>query len=149
MGANVVNKIKARLRKIINEEIRRLNEASDLSPEQKAFYEPIFKAGAKKLGYKIKKIYAMSDGVNAEIEIYKLYKTTGSSGWELADFFTRKEAMAAKKALEDNMMNMKIGEKGYRPKITLETDKYWLRPYDLKSAGIKFDDKKHDELRSM
>ena len=38
-----MNKIRAKLRKIIKEEIRRLNEASDLSPEQKAFFEPILK----------------------------------------------------------------------------------------------------------
>ena len=28
---------------------------------------------AKKFGYKIKKLYSMSDGVTAEIEIYKLF----------------------------------------------------------------------------
>ena len=142
-----MNKIKTRLRKIIKEEIRKLHEASELTPEQKKFFEPIFKQGAKKLGYKIKKIYAMSDGVTAEVELFKLFKQTGSSGWELADFFTRKEATVAKKALEDNMLGRKIGEKSYRPKITINTDTYWLRPYDLKSAGIKYDDKKADELR--
>ena len=142
-----MNKIKTRLRKIIKEEIRKLHEASELTPEQKKFFEPIFKQGAKKLGYKIKKIYAMSDGVTAEIEIHKLFKQTGSSGWELADFFTKKEAMVAKKALENNMMEMKIGEKAYRPEITLKTDTYWLRPNDLHWAGIKFDTKKARELR--
>ena len=141
-----MNKIKTRLRKIIKEEIRKLHEASELTPEQKEFFEPIFKEGAKKLGYKIKKLYSMSDGVTAEIEIYKLYKTQSNS-WELADFFTKKEAMIAKKALEDNMMNRKIGEKSYRPKITVSADTYWLRPYDLKSAGIKYDEKKAEELR--
>ena len=69
-----MNKIKTRLRKIIKEEIRKLHEASELTPEQKKFFEPIFKQGAKKLGYKIKKIYAMSDGVTAEVEIFKLFK---------------------------------------------------------------------------
>ena len=141
-----MNKIKTRLRKIIKEEIRKLHEASELTPEQKKFFEPIFKQGAKKLGYKIKKIYAMSDGVTAEIEIYKLYKNQSNS-WELADFFTKKEAMVAKKALENNMMEMKIGEKAYRPEITLKTDTYWLRPNDLHWAGIKFDTKKARELR--
>ena len=132
---------------LLKEEIRKLHEASELSPEQKEFFEPIFKAGAKKLGYKIKKLYSMSDGVTAEIEIYKLFKYTGSSGWEIADFFTKKEAMVAKKALENNMMNMKIGEKSYRPEITLKTDTYWLSPDDLHWAGIKFDNKKARELR--
>ena len=146
MGANAMNKIKAKLRTIIKEEIRRLNEASDLTPEQEAFFEPIFKQGAKKLGYKIKRVYSGMDGPQAEIEIHKLWKTQSSS-WEIADFFTRKEATVAKKALEDNMLGRKIGEKSYRPKITINTDTYWLRPYDLKSAGIKYDDKKADELR--
>ena len=142
----MVNKIKARLRTIIKEEIRRLNEASDLSPEQKAFYEPIFKEGAKKLGYKIKKLYSGMSGPQAELEIYKLFKTQSSS-WELADFFTKKEAMIAKKALEDNMLARKIGEKGYQPKITLSKDSYYLSIWDLKLAGIKFDEKKAKELR--
>ena len=141
-----MNKIKAKLRTIIKEEIRKLHESSELTPEQKAFFEPIFNEGAKKLGYKIKKMYSMSDGVTAEIEIYKLFKTQSSS-WELADFFTKKEAMVAKKALENNMMNMKIGEKAYRPEITLKTDTYWLSPNDLHWAGIKFDNKKARELR--
>ena len=143
-----MNKIKARLRKIIKEEIRRLNEASDLSPEQEAFFEPIVKEGAKKLGYKIKQLYSGMAGPQAQIEIYKLFKTQSSS-WELADFFTKKEAMIAKKAIEDNMLARKIGEKGYQPKITMSKDTYYLRIWDLQTAGIKFDEKKAKELRDM
>ena len=140
---------KKALARIIKEEVRKsLTEASDLSPEQKAFFEPIFQAGAKKLGYKIKKMYSSYDGPTAEIEIYKLFKTSGSS-WELADFFKRSEAVAVKKALEDNMLARKIGEKSYQPKITMSTERYYLRIWDLQSAGIKFDEKRAGELRNI
>ena len=138
---------KARIKQIIKEEIQKLHESTDLSPEQEKFFGPIFKAGAKKLGYKIKKIYSGMDGPQAEIIIFKASKQTGSSGWEVANFFTRKEAMAAKKVLEDNMLERKIGEKSYQPKITISPESYYLRVWDLQTAGIKFDEKKARELR--
>ena len=47
------------------------------------------------------------------------------------------------------MLARKIGEKGYQPKITMSKDTYYLRIWDLQTAGIKFDEKKAKELRDM
>ena len=76
----------------------KINE-NKLSAEQKKFADPIFKAAAKKGGFKIKRYY-MSRQPQAEIEVYKYGKDSGSLWSIWGQTFTKKEADAIKKVVE-------------------------------------------------
>ena len=124
------------------------NEVNEdkMSAEQMKFAKPIFQAAAKKGGFKIKKIY-MSFRPQAEINVFSYGKDSGSilSVWGQA--LTKKAAMDIKKIVEKSDTDMLMGEKSYRPKITVKPDTEYLDLHDAAVfAGVKYDDDEYDRL---
>ena len=124
------------------------NEVNEekFSAEQLKFAKPIFQAAAKKGGFKIKKMY-MSMRPQAEINVFSYGKDSGNmlSVWGQA--LTKKAAMDIKKIVEKSDSDMIIGEKSYRPKITVKPDTEYLDLHDAAEfAGVKYDDDEYDRL---
>ena len=131
---------KSQLKRIIKEGIRVvLNEADSMTSEQMKFAKPIFQAAAKKGGFKIGKIY-MSFQPQAEIKVYEFGKTSSSMTSIWGHAFTKSDAMKLKKAWEQADMDIPLGEKGYKPKFHISTDRQYMTLYTAAEyAGVKYD----------
>jgi len=122
-----------------------INE-NKLTAEQRKFADPIFKAAAKKGGFKIKRYY-MSRQPQAEIEVFKYGKDSGSLWSIWGQTFTKKEADAIKKVVEKSDQNFISGESAYRPKIKIGKETDYMELWEAADfAGIKYDRDEYDRL---
>ena len=124
----------------------KLLKEDKLTPEQKKFAEPIFKAAAKKGGFKIKSIY-MSRQPIAEIHVFQYGKDSGSLFSVWGNTLTQKAANEIGKAIVKNDRDFFMGEKSYRPKFKVSKDTEYLYIYEAAEfSGMKYDRKEYDRL---
>ena len=145
--AQLKNIIREGIKVVLNENKRKPRLVEDkLTPEQKKFAEPIFKAAAKKGGFKIKSIY-MSRQPIAEIHVFQYGKDSGSLFSVWGTTLTQKAANEIGKAIVKNDSDFFMGEKAYRPKFKVSKDTEYLYLREAADfAGMKYDRDEYDRL---
>ena len=137
-----------RLSGLVNTGKQKLNEVGDVPRNALIYVTAIYRAAAKKEGFKITKIYNSSGWPNAQIEVWQVTKQQ-HSGWVLGVCFTKAQAAKLAKALKENMIDYHgFNETPATTKIS--KDHYYLSPHEAaKIGGAKYDEKKLRELMAQ
>ena len=145
--AQLKNIIREGIKVVLNENKRKPRLVEDkLTPEQKKFAEPIFRAAAKKGGFKIKSIY-MSRQPIAEIHVFQYGKDSGSLFSVWGTTLTKAAADQIGKVVSKMDRDFVMGEPSYRPKFKVGKDTEYLYLWEAAQyAGVKYDRDEYDRL---
>ena len=133
---------------LVSSSKQKLNEIGDVPKKALAYVKPIYAAAAKSAGFKVIKIYASDNWVNAQIEVWQVTKQQ-HSGWVLGVCFTKAKATKLAKALKETLLDYDDFQES--PATTkISKDHYYLSPHEAAEiGGAKYDDKKLRELMSQ